>query len=288
MSLFGDIANLSTSASQSAGGSNQGAINSAMNYSNNVADAGSWSKAFSDSWSYGATYGSEATAKSYAEALRAHSRQQEFYDQAKAYNAEQAELQRYYNALMADTTYQRSVEDMKKAGINPILAASFGLSADSVNSGAAASVSAPQTFMGNTYADQRSASQSHSESASGSWSHSEGNSVGESHGNSWGNSWQNSTSGLSTFLDQMSLTTQGLIDMIQSGQVVSDAMDWMTSGQDDGKANWEFDATGGWNNAVENIVSGAQKAIKNAISEFYSYGKNRESTRSYKWNQNVK
>lgn len=284
MSLFGDIANLATSASQSAGGSTQGGSNVSSNTAYNVSDSGSRSQ--SDSWSYGATYGSEATAKSYAEALRAHNRQQDFYSQEQAYNAEQAEIQRIYNQLMASSTYQRSVEDMKKAGINPILAASFGLSADSVNSGAAASVSSPSTFMGQTFADQRSASQSHSESSS--WSHGEGGSQGSSSGSSWGSSWQNSTSGLSTFLDQMSLTTQGLIDMIQSGQVVSDAMDWMTSGEDDGKANWEFDATGGWNNAVGNIISGAQKAIKNAISDFYSYGKNRESTRSYKWNQNVK
>lgn len=215
------LVDLANGSSQSAGGSSNGSNNIASNTAYNVSDSGSRSQ--SDSWSYGATYGSEATAKSYAEALRAHNRQQDFYSQEQAYNAEQAEIQRIYNQLMASSTYQRSIEDMKKAGINPILAASFGLSADSVNSGAAASVSSPSTFMGQTFADQRSASQSHSESES--WSHGEGGSQGSSSGSSWGNSWQNSTSGLSTFLEQMAMTTQGLEDMINSGQVVTDMMD---------------------------------------------------------------
>lgn len=221
MALSQALANLASNASQSAGGSTNGSISSAQNYGYNVSDSGS--RSVSDSWSYGATYGSEATAKSYAEALRAHARQQDFYNQAMAYNAEQAEMQRYFNKLMADTTYQRSVEDMKKAGINPILAASFGLSADSVNSGAAASVTSPSTFMGQTFADQRSASQSHSES--NSWSHGQGESSGSSIGKSWGESWQNSTSGLSTFLDQMELTFDGLQGIINSGQALALGMD---------------------------------------------------------------
>lgn len=221
MALSQALANLASNASQSSGGSSNGSVNSAQNYGYNVSDSGS--RSVSDSWSYGATYGSEATAKSYAEALRAHSRQQDFYNQEMAYNAEQAEMQRYFNKLMADTTYQRSVEDMKKAGINPILAASFGLSADSVNSGAAASVSSPSTFMGQTFADQRSASQSHSESSS--WSHGQGESSGNSSGSSWGESWQNSTSGLSTFLDQMELTFDGLQGIINSGQALALGMD---------------------------------------------------------------
>lgn len=251
MSLFGDIANLATSASQSAGGSTQGGSNISTNTAYNFSDSGSRSQ--SDSWSYGATYGSEATAKSYAEALRAHNRQQDFYSQEQAYNAEQAEIQRIYNQLMASTTYQRSVEDMKKAGINPILAASFGLSADSVNSGAAASVSSPSTFMGQTFADQRSASQSHSESSS--WSHGEGGSQGSSSGSSWGSSWQNSTSGLSTFLDQMSLTTQGLIDMLNSGQVVNNAIDTFEN------ITGEVEKAGNVTKAVSTVISEAMKGL---------------------------
>lgn len=251
MSLFGDIANLATSASQSSGGSTQGGYNISSNSAYNFSDSGSRSQ--SDSWSYGATYGSEATAKSYAEALRAHNRQQDFYSQEQAYNAEQAEIQRIYNQLMASTTYQRSIEDMKKAGINPILAASFGLSADSVNSGAAASVSSPSTFMGQTFADQRSASQSHSESSS--WSHGEGGSQGSSSGNSWGSSWQNSTSGLSTFLDQMSLTTQGLVDMINSGQVVNNAIDTFED------ITGKVEKAGNVTKAVSTVISEAMKGL---------------------------
>lgn len=42
------------------------------------------------------------------------------------FNAQQAELQRDYETEMANTQYQRAVEDMKKAGINPIMALSNG------------------------------------------------------------------------------------------------------------------------------------------------------------------
>lgn len=268
MSLFGDIANLATSASQSAGGSTQGGSNISTNSAYNFSDSGSRSQ--SDSWSYGATYGSEATAKSYAEALRAHNRQQDFYSQEQAYNAEQAEIQRIYNQLMASTTYQRSVEDMKKAGINPILAASFGLSPDSVNSGAAASVSSPSTFMGQTFADQRSASQSHSESSS--WSHGEGGSQGSSSGSSWGSSWQNSTSGLSTFLDQMSLTTQGLVDMINSGQVVNNAIDTFED------LTGKVEKAGNVTKAVSTVISESMKGL----SELWNTSKDPVMNSMYK------
>lgn len=59
----------------------------------------------------------------------------------RIFNAEEAAKNREFTERMSSTAYQRSMEDMRKAGLNPVLMASSGFSA-STPSGSAASGSA--------------------------------------------------------------------------------------------------------------------------------------------------
>lgn len=62
------------------------------------------------------------------------------WEKQAAFNAEQAEIQRQWQEKMASTQYQRAINDMSKAGLNPILAVTGGGVGTSVPGGATASV----------------------------------------------------------------------------------------------------------------------------------------------------
>lgn len=205
LGTIGNFAGQALNGSQSSGGSisNAGGSNWGYNTAQSAQRAQSQSKS--------QTYGSEATYASAQQAKTANKVQDEYLKRVMQYNAEQAMLQRDWEEKMANTIYTRSIKNMKEAGINPILAAGMGLSGASVGSGATASVSTPSAFMGQTFADQNSASNSYS--MGDSFSHGE-------NGGSWGSSsssWTDSESGLATGLKQMEEYMSSVANSINTG-----------------------------------------------------------------------
>lgn len=79
----------------------------------------------------------------------AFERQKYLNEQAMAFNAEEAEKARAYDERMSNSAWQRAMEDMRKAGINPILAYSQGGS--SYSGGQVASIGASSASQAQSY-----------------------------------------------------------------------------------------------------------------------------------------
>lgn len=169
----------------------------ALNFSQGYTSGGSVNSAQSSSWSN--TAGREASATGAQQAALANSTAMANWEKAAEYNAEQARIQREWQERMANTVYQRTVKDMEAAGINPILAANMGLGTASVGSGATASMSDANAFMGQTFAEQNSASTSSSS----------------------GSSWQHSENGLSTFAKDLASLASGILERVNSSQTIN-------------------------------------------------------------------
>lgn len=173
--------------------------------------------------------GNAASARSQQMANIANASAYSNWQAAADYNAEQARIQREWAEYMSNTQYQRAVKDMKAAGLNPILAISNGISGAGITSGANAIMGNPATFMGNSIAEQNSASTSSGE------------------GGSSESSWMNSESGLATGLELAVTKMQSIISAIHSSQWVQDATDavkeWYNNTGKDVKK--EFDNTVG-------------------------------------------
>lgn len=126
-----------------------------------VSSGGSVGGGSSDNWStsFGGTYGTGANASAFS---------YQMMKEANEFNAEQARLNRAWQEKMSNTAYQRAMQDLRKAGLNPILAYTNGPA--SSGSGATAS-----SAMGSAYTDtyNESRSQGHSSEYSKSWNESE-------------------------------------------------------------------------------------------------------------------
>lgn len=155
------------------------------------------------------TYGTEATQAAINAANVAWERQKELAQIQAEYNAREAQKARDWEERMANTVYTRSVENMKAAGINPILAAGFGLSGASVGSGASASISGMNAPMANTFADQSAMSVGQSSSE------------GQSTGSSWSQGFSDSMYGIEATIDQLEDIVSGLINTTNGAKAVS-------------------------------------------------------------------
>ena len=256
INTLGSFAGNVLTGSQSSGGSvsNAGGSNYGYNTAQSINRA--------QSSGYSQTKGTEASSRAANAAAVANKIQKDYMNDVMRYNAEQAQIQREWEERMANTIYTRSVANMKEAGINPVLAASMGLSGASVGSGATASISMPSAYMGQTFADQNSANQA--------WSTGDSYSHGEQSG-SWGSSstsWNNSESGLATGLKQMADFTSDLASTVNAAKAIDWLKDKLESDVDAMKETAKNDPN---NTAIEQGYAGNDKLIQYYIEKFKGF-----------------
>lgn len=144
----------------------------------------SWSDAYSEN--YGRTFGREASAQDILNAREANAVQRDLWSDQAAYNAQQAALDRQFQAYMSNTAYQRAVQDLRAAGLNPILA--VGNMGASTPQGATASAGLASASKANAYAEQTSGGYSRSNSGSSAYNYNKSTSRNENWSQSRGES----------------------------------------------------------------------------------------------------
>ena len=213
-------------------------------WEDNFSNSASWEQ--NANYSMSNVYGSEASAKDILAAEKANELQYQFMKAQQAYNSKEAAINRAFQNEMSNTSYQRAVIDLEKAGLNPILAA--GNLGASTPAGSIATSGLQTAYKATTYPDQLSYSEGYG--SGGSSSHSEG------HGGS-------DYGGTSTTDSQTNTQLKSIVDAVKGAAT--------------GAAKGETSA------AINKILTGntaTVKAINNAFSGATSAKKTSTATKT--------